>query len=703
MKNLIVSSSLLKRMASRFSVLWRTFLLASVLSLICHKVMAFGAGELKILSSAQQPLKAEILLPRTAQDNTDDIQAVFVATETTYSQADLVYSDYLSQLNISLLTVGGGLLIEISAPQPLVGKLDLLLEFKTSEQQYMHFYGLTGSKPTPVSQPSLAQVSDQPFSQPSSQLSSQSISREDQSQAVRVHKVVEGDTLWNIAKRMQPEGMTVTETMNLLFEANTEAFQDGDITQIKRGVILNLKLEPVPNAQDKPSVLDVQQTADLPNNVEADTPVISESAIKAPVPELSEVIDNEEALEGVLQELAQEFAEEAKTEVADEASDNTVLTQLASNDTGSQASVTATALNNSSEISLTTTYEQLDTAPDASQQSEQSEQLVQIVKVDNNQQQNDQFQDKKAEVLAFELEQAPTQSESDVAPQLTQLLASTLARIEALLDWHFVHDPIDDHRKLLTWPWLGGALLVLILFVWLIKSLFKPRLKNKSDEIEKSYDLFEDDDLPESYDFSEGLDLPQDHDLPDGYDLPEDPYLPKEDKELAESPAQDIYDNSSAMEDSSGLDNTSDLDASSSIDNTAIYANRESGDKKNSASTSKYRRVYPEASTKSSADEDSLDEQAISFPGIDELDVQMSEEFPAHQTQSDNYQSSGNNEDRDDIDPVTVRLEMATICMEMNDNETAREILQEIILEAEEPAKAKAQAMLERLNTEMNG
>lgn len=689
MKNLIVSSSLLKRMASRFSVLWRTFLLASVLSLICHKVMAFGAGELKILSSAQQPLKAEILLPRTAQDNTDDIQAVFVATETTYSQADLVYSDYLSQLNISLLTVGGGLLIEISAPQPLVGKLDLLLEFKTSEQQYMHFYGLTGSKPTSVSQPSLAQVSDQSFSQPSSQLSSQSISREDQSQAVRVHKVVEGDTLWNIAKRMQPEGMTVTETMNLLFEANAEAFQDGDITQIKRGVILNLKLEPVPNAQDKPSVLDVQQTADLPNNVEADTPVISEPAANAPVPELSVVIDNEEALEGVLQELAQEFAEEAKTEVADEASDNTVLTQPASNDTGSQASVTAIALINSSEISLATTYEQLDTAPDASQQSEQSEQLVQIVKVDNNQQQNDQFQDKKAEVLAFELEQAPTQS--DVAPQFTQLLASTLARIEALLDWHFVHDPIDDHRKLLTWPWLGGALLVLILFVLLIKSLFKPRLKNKTDEIEKSYDLFEDDDLPESYDFSEGLDLPQDHDLPDGYDLP------KEDKELAESPAQDIYDNSSAMEDSSALD------ASSNIDNTAIYANRESGDKKNSASTSKYRRVYPEASTKSSADEDSLDEQAISFPGIDELDVQMSEEFPAHQTQSDNYQSAGNNEDRDDIDPVTVRLEMATICMEMNDNETAREILQEIILEAEEPAKAKAQAMLERLNTEMNG
>ena len=60
-------------------------------------------------------------------------------------------------------------------------------------------------------------------------------------------------------------------------------------------------------------------------------------------------------------------------------------------------------------------------------------------------------------------------------------------------------------------------------------------------------------------------------------------------------------------------------------------------------------------------------------------------------------------EDINDIDPVTVRLEMATICMEMNDNETAREILQEIILEAEEPAKAKAQAMLERLNTEMNG
>ena len=140
MRDTIVSNPILKRTVSYFVALRRLLLLVPVLSLVCLDVMAFNAGELKVLSSGEQPLKAEILLPRTVQDNTDDIQAVFLAARTTYAQAGLVYANYLDQLTISLVSVGGGSLIEITAPKPLASELELLLEFRTSAQQYIQFY-----------------------------------------------------------------------------------------------------------------------------------------------------------------------------------------------------------------------------------------------------------------------------------------------------------------------------------------------------------------------------------------------------------------------------------------------------------------------------------------------------------------------------------------------------------------------------------
>jgi pilus assembly protein FimV len=51
----------------------------------------------------------------------------------------------------------------------------------------------------------------------------------------------------------------------------------------------------------------------------------------------------------------------------------------------------------------------------------------------------------------------------------------------------------------------------------------------------------------------------------------------------------------------------------------------------------------------------------------------------------------------DDIDAVEVKLDLAKTYIEMDDLEGAREILEEIINEADQIGQAKARAVLEKL------
>lgn len=606
MRYTTVLGPMLKRSGFYLSSL-RYWLLIAI-ALVSHAVLAFSSGELKLLSSAQEPLRAEILLPRTAQGDPYEIVNVAVPPEATFAQAGLKHSEYLYQLKLSPMLIGGGLLIEISAPQPLNNQVDLLLEFTTSSQQYIHYYSL-GQQGLPI-QESVETLNSNNIN---NNLGGQDDS--DSTSDSRVHKVVQGDTLWNIAKRLRPQGLTVAETMNQLFAANPNAFQNGDSTQIKLGFLLKFNPDPIVKPKDNKTALFSEQTASIPR-VEVKAPTI-ESVAETPssIEPVAGTLNNEEAMQEVLQELAEEFADQSQSEATPDDQFTSVIPQQVSAVSDSQPSVTAFALENpvlESQLAVP---------------------------------------EKRSEEQPLK-EQSPIETGKKVMTELTQLTS----RIKAMLDWQFVHDPIDDYRQYLTFPWIAGALLALAFITLLIKLLFKPSPRNKK-QIEQSQD-----DLTET------------------------------DKELIDSPAEPMLDDIPVVHDEPALD-----------DSPAIYAQRDSDFIDNSASQSQHRDAYPQPPIHANTDENVLGEQAIAFPGLEELDAQMREEFLVEQHQSGDYQLADNSEDMDDIDPHKVRLDMATICMEMNDNDAAREILLEIINEAEEPAKAEAQAMLESLNSQISG
>jgi FimV-like protein len=577
MRNFTGLSSIPKRTVSTHVAL--TYFSILALSLLCHPVIALSAGELKILSSGQEPLSAEILLPRTASDNTDDILAVYLAAKSTYAQANLVYVDYLDQLQVNLVPVGGGVLIALSAPQPLSSSIDLLLEFRTSAQQYVHFYTLGKSSPE-------TQVAEENLTE--------GIRNSDYPTDVSVHRVEEGDTLWNIARRLRPQGFSIAETMNQLFAENPDAFQNGDSTQIKLGYLLNLTVASVskPNANSIDSIPE----ATLPQ-------------------ESIQLQDNEEALETALLDMAETHPEETQSQAH-------IIDQVTT-----PLSVTVTE-------SLATQAEVIALVRDDSAQASQSLAPQQVVKdqVLATQQSVEHMSEQQVTEEQVLVEKASKMQANVELKKLTARVTQLTKSFKALFNRYFAYDSADDYRQLLTLPWLGSALILLTFLVLAMRSVSKRRYRHDNRQTGHS-----------------------------------DEY--KSEKGLADNSAEESVNYSSRAALNKSMQSSSDpkVETVDAID----------------------RRF----------DDQNFDEKTIIFPGLKELEAQMEDGFFDSQLDSDGSQS----QDMDDIDPLQVRLDMANICLEMGDKQTAREVLKDIILEAEEPAKAKAQAMLERLNTEMNG
>ena len=91
-----------------------------------------------------------------------------------------------------------------------------------------------------------------------------------------------------------------------------------------------------------------------------------------------------------------------------------------------------------------------------------------------------------------------------------------------------------------------------------------------------------------------------------------------------------------------------------------------------------------------------IDENAseMDLPNVPELDRGI--EFGGVENLYDSNDSN-DAEAIEDIDPVDVKLDLANTYIEMGDPEGAREILNEIIAEADEAGQAKARAVLQSM------
>jgi pilus assembly protein FimV len=228
-------------------------------------VSALGLGEVKLKSTLNQPLEAEVKLLDT-RDLTAEQILVALASPADFERNGVdrlfFYTEFQFQVD---LTAADGPKVVITSRSPVREPyLNFLIEARWTAGRLLREYTLLmdlptfdEERPTPVVQRAVTQTTQQRAATSSPRSATSSGFTGESRQPARQpslsgdeYQVRNNDTLWEIALRARPDSsVSVHQSMMALYRANPEAFINGNINRLRRGQVLR-----VPDASEMKSL-----------------------------------------------------------------------------------------------------------------------------------------------------------------------------------------------------------------------------------------------------------------------------------------------------------------------------------------------------------------------------------------------------------------------------------------------------------------
>ena len=203
--------------------------------------MAVGFGEITLKSALNEPLNAEIALT-----NVDKIEEgmllVQLASPAAFTQAGVSRDYYLTQLRFAVTaSASGDTVVLVTSEAPISEPyLDFLVQLEWPAGRMIREYTLLLDLPIYSGEKGgekvVAPIQTATAGAPKVRRSTNQLSGSE-------HRVVVGDTLWNVARRLRPQGLTILQTMDALYTQNPKAFVAGNANNMKKGSILRLPSE----------------------------------------------------------------------------------------------------------------------------------------------------------------------------------------------------------------------------------------------------------------------------------------------------------------------------------------------------------------------------------------------------------------------------------------------------------------------------
>jgi pilus assembly protein FimV len=246
------------------------------LSTLSVEAGAAGLGRLEVQSALGQPLQAELEITALGRDEAASLSAR-LASQEAFRQAGLEYNPILSGLRFAIESRGGRSFIKITSAQPINEPfVDLLVELNWASGKFVREYTFLldpvdvrmGRAPAAAASVSAESGSAQPAAAGSPAAAGTASVSESPSRAVdvaprsagaattpatrrRVRQPVperaeaggvvagevlvkRGDTLGQIARSNQPEGVSLDQVMVAIYQANPSAFA-GNINRLRQG------------------------------------------------------------------------------------------------------------------------------------------------------------------------------------------------------------------------------------------------------------------------------------------------------------------------------------------------------------------------------------------------------------------------------------------------------------------------------------
>ncbi|MDP2752123.1 MAG: FimV/HubP family polar landmark protein [Rhodocyclaceae bacterium] len=189
------------------------------LTMIAVGAQAAGLGRLTVLSSLGKPLQAELEISATAEELLS--LSAQIASPEVFAQKGLERSAGVASIQFSLEKRKDGTpFLRAVSDQPIQSpSVSLLVELNWAAGRVLREYTFLLDPPealkTSASPPQTATLSI-------------------------AYLVKRGDTLGKIANETRPEGVHLTQVLVALFNANREAFDDGNMNRIQAGRTLNI-------------------------------------------------------------------------------------------------------------------------------------------------------------------------------------------------------------------------------------------------------------------------------------------------------------------------------------------------------------------------------------------------------------------------------------------------------------------------------
>ena len=160
-----------------------------------------------------------------------------IANQTHFDRLGIAYEDFLADLTFAVVRDGQRWLVRVRSDRPINETfVDFPLQMTWPGGSLVKQYTLLLDPPTRV-RPART---TRPRTQATARPSQAAPAPDSTSGPVTYGPVRPGETLWPIAKRFKPSGVTTRQMAMALLRANPSAFIDGNVNRLRAGAILTI-------------------------------------------------------------------------------------------------------------------------------------------------------------------------------------------------------------------------------------------------------------------------------------------------------------------------------------------------------------------------------------------------------------------------------------------------------------------------------
>lgn len=207
-----------------------------------NPALAVTLGQAKVLSYLNQPLNVEIPLIGLAPGQEEELR-LRLANQATFDRLGISYTRLLASMQFEIVQDNSEWIVRATTSRPVNEPfLDFPLLMAWPGGQLIRQYTLLldpPGRPAPVT--NAASVTRTAPPTPAARPPQQAATAQSKPAAGAVYGPVQrGETLWPIAKKLKPSGITTRQMAMALLRANPQAFIDGNVNQLRAGARLTI-------------------------------------------------------------------------------------------------------------------------------------------------------------------------------------------------------------------------------------------------------------------------------------------------------------------------------------------------------------------------------------------------------------------------------------------------------------------------------